>query len=72
VRYFTALASGASFVTDPVAAYRLGQLHEQLGEYRAARREYEYLLLAWRDPDPALRTWVDEARQAITRLPGPQ
>jgi tetratricopeptide (TPR) repeat protein len=70
-RYFRALASGDAFVTDPVAAYRLGQLEERLGENREAREDYNYFLAAWRAPDHALRPWVDEARQAITRLPGP-
>lgn len=72
VRYFTALADGEAVVSDPVAAYRLGQLHEQLGEYREAREAYEYFLAAWRDPDPALRPWAEKARQAVIRLSGPR
>jgi tetratricopeptide (TPR) repeat protein len=69
-RYFRALASGDAFVTDPVASYRLGQLHEQLGETREAREEYEYFLTAWRDPDPGLRSWGEQAREALVRLEG--
>lgn len=71
-RYFTALASGAAFVTDPIAAYRLGKLHEQLGEPREAVAAYQDFLAAWRDPDPALRPWAEEAGQAIIRLEGPR
>ncbi|CAN5160353.1 hypothetical protein BH18GEM1_BH18GEM1_13190 [soil metagenome] len=71
-RYFTALASGESIVSDPVAAYRLGQLHERLGEYREAREAYEYFLTAWRDPDPSLRPWAEKAHQAVIRLSGPR
>ncbi|MBA3583561.1 MAG: tetratricopeptide repeat protein, partial [Gemmatimonadetes bacterium] len=72
VRYFTALADGEAVVSDPVAAYRLGRLHEQLGEYREARGAYEYFLTAWRDPDPSLRPWAEKARQAVVRLSGPR
>ena len=72
VRYFTALASGAGFVTDPVAAYRLGQLHEQLGERGEAVEAYQDFLAAWRDPDPSLRRRVEEVRQAVIRLEGPR
>jgi class 3 adenylate cyclase/tetratricopeptide (TPR) repeat protein len=71
-RYFRALASGDAFVTDPVAALHLGRLYEKLGENREARDEYEYFLTAWRDPDPSLRVWVEEARRAMTRLQDPR
>lgn len=72
VRYFTALASGAAFVTDPVAAYRLGQLHEQLGDRDEAVAAYRDFLAAWRDPDPSLRPWAEEAREAVIRLERPR
>ncbi|HUP00562.1 MAG TPA: tetratricopeptide repeat protein, partial [Gemmatimonadota bacterium] len=72
IPYFVSLADGAAFITDPVAKHRLGKIYERLGDYAEAREAYEYFLTAWRDPDPALRPWAEEARQAVIRLTGPR
>jgi DNA-binding SARP family transcriptional activator/TolB-like protein len=63
-RYF------ASFWQDPLAAYRLGRIYEQVEAWDKAGESYEYFLEAWKDPDPELQPMVEEARQAIIRLTG--
>ncbi len=63
-RYF------ASFWQDPLAAYRIGRIYEQLEAWDKASESYEYFLEAWKDADPELQPMVEEARQAIIRLKG--
>lgn len=64
-RYFRSIAA------DPFAALRLGKVYEGLGEYEEARASYEYALLSWQDADPELQPRIQEARQALARLPKP-
>jgi tetratricopeptide (TPR) repeat protein len=67
-RYYRSLAYGAGTgLYDPPAALRLGKVYEQLGEAANAREAYAWLLLAWRDADPALRPWLDDASQGLER-----
>jgi hypothetical protein len=42
-----------------LARYRLGRLHERLGETAEARREYEAFLSEWADADPTLPVIID-------------
>jgi len=67
-RYFLSLGHGAAFATDPVAVYRQARVQERLGLTEEAERNHEYFLAAFRDPDPELRSWVDDARAAVVRL----
>jgi tetratricopeptide (TPR) repeat protein len=50
------------------AHLQLARLLERTGRAAEAREAYEYVLFAWRNADPELKPWVDEARQAIARL----
>lgn len=61
----------ASYWQDPLARYRLGRIHEELGEYDQAREAYEYFVEAWKHADPELQPMVEEARQAMIRLGKP-
>ncbi len=68
--YLNSLGDGAAFASDPVALFRLAQIQEQLGRYAEAKENYELFLVAWREADPELASWVEEARQAVIRLTG--
>lgn len=57
-----------SFWNDPLAAYRLGPIYEQIGEPAKARQAYALVAFAWKDADPELQPRVREARTAIQRL----
>ena len=50
-----------------LARYRLGQLHERLGETADARKEYEAFLSEWAEADPTLPVIVD-ARARLKKL----
>lgn len=53
---------------DPLAAQRLGRIHERLGDAAKARDAYELFVTAWQDADPELQPLVEEARTAVRRL----
>jgi hypothetical protein len=59
-----------SFWQDPLAAYHLGRISEDLGEPAEARRGYAFFLEAWRESDPSLAPLVEDARSALARLGG--
>jgi class 3 adenylate cyclase/tetratricopeptide (TPR) repeat protein len=59
-----------SFWLDPLAAYRLAKVYEQLKDYDKARAAYELFARAWRDADPELQPMVVEARASASRLRG--
>ncbi len=61
----------ASFWQDPLAAFSLAQIDEQLQEYDRARAAYEFFADSWRDADSDLQPLVEEARRAAARL-GPK
>ena len=46
----------------------LARAYEQTGDYEKARKEYAFFVEAWRDADPELQPWVDDARRALARL----
>lgn len=48
--------------------YRLGQIHEELGNPAAARAAYAELLRLWEDADPELQPLVDEVRARVEVL----
>ncbi len=64
-RYFRSFAGRA---WDPVAAYRLARVYEEMGELAQARQAYELFVESWRDADPELQPMVAEARAAVQRL----
>jgi hypothetical protein len=45
-----------------------GRIAERLGERGKATRSYQFVLDAWRRPDPELQPLVVEARNALARL----
>jgi tetratricopeptide (TPR) repeat protein len=55
----------------PLAAFHLGEIYADLGEFEKARESYEYALLAWQDADPEMQPRIEVARQALARLPNP-
>ena len=50
---------------NPLGNLRLGQIYQAGGDEVSARGELEYFLEAWKDADPTLQSWVDEARAAL-------
>ena len=54
--------------TDVLRALELGRLHERLGNRDRAIEGYSFVLRAWRNADPELKPYVDEAHAALTRL----
>ena len=54
----------------PYAALRAARLADRLGETEEARRLYRDLLIAWKDADPELQPWLEEARGWLERIPG--
>jgi tetratricopeptide (TPR) repeat protein len=50
------------------AHLHLARILERTGRTAEAREAYEYVAFAWRNADPELGQWVNEARQAIARL----
>ncbi len=70
-RYYESLVEAPdNALYDPPAMYRLAQLYERLGETARARHAYSSVLICWRDADPAMRPWIDDARVALERLGG--
>jgi hypothetical protein len=47
-----------------------GQIAEKLGEHRKARDSYQFVVDAWRHPDPELEPYVREARAGLERMSG--
>jgi tetratricopeptide (TPR) repeat protein len=48
--------------------YDLARAYEATGDYEKARKEYAFFIEAWRDADPELQPWVEDARRALARL----
>jgi len=49
-------------------ALERGRVYEHLGDREKAIEGYNLVLEAWRNPDPELKTYVDEARAGLARL----
>ena len=49
-------------------ALERGRVYERLGDREKAIEGYNLVLEAWRNPDPELKTYVDEARAGLARL----
>jgi tetratricopeptide (TPR) repeat protein len=50
------------------ALYRLGQIHEAMGELAEARERFEQFVQLWANADPAFQPWVEDARDRIAAL----
>lgn len=59
----------ASFWQDPLAAFSLGRVYEELEQDEKARAAFGFFIEAWSDADPDLQPLVEEARRAVGRLP---
>jgi serine/threonine-protein kinase len=51
-----------------LATLERGRVAERLGEREKAIDSYRFVTDAWRQPDPELRPYVSEAREALARL----
>jgi tetratricopeptide (TPR) repeat protein len=68
-RYFESLwVEYDSYYTEPYTAYEVAKLRERLGRKREAIEAYEYVIVGLRNGDPEVRSQIDDARRAITRL----
>ena len=52
----------------PEVRRRRARAYEQLGEDEKAIVAYAFFVEAWKDADPELQPWVQEARDALVRL----
>ncbi|UCC84553.1 MAG: hypothetical protein JSW46_06400 [Gemmatimonadota bacterium] len=52
------------------ARFRMGDIHEQLGNPGMAARHYSRFLKRWEGCDPELQPWVEQAQRALERLTG--
>ncbi len=69
-QWFRSLANASHFdrlFTAP-AELALGRIAERQARVNDARDHYQQFLLLWDDPDPELRSFVDEAEEALRRL----
>ena len=64
VPYFQALE------LDPAWRYHLGVAWEEAGEFEKANESYAFVVTHWADADPALRPFVERARQGMIRTGG--
>ena len=68
---YAILQTDANYWNTPVGVLwtlERARVREQLGDRDLAREDYAMVVAAWRDPDTSLKAYVDEARQALTRL----
>jgi tetratricopeptide (TPR) repeat protein len=62
--------AGGMVPFEVLRALERGRVNERLGNRDVAIEGYSLVLDAWRNPDPELKTYVDEARAALARLGG--
>jgi hypothetical protein len=55
---------------EVLRALERGRVYERLGDRDRAIAGYTLVGQAWRNADPELKTYVDEARAALARLGG--
>ncbi len=55
---------------EVLRALERGRVYERLGDREGAMAGYSLVVDAWRNADPELKTYVDEARAALGRLGG--
>jgi len=55
-------------VIEILRALERGRVNERLGNRERALEGFSFVVKAWRNPDPELRPYVEEARAALTRL----
>ena len=60
--------SGAILPVEVFRALERGRVNERLGNRERAIEGYSLVVRAWRNPDPELQPYVDEARAALLRL----
>lgn len=53
---------------DPLASYRLGRIHEELGQPERARQHYELFVSSWAEADSELQPMVEEATRRLAGL----
>jgi hypothetical protein len=53
---------------EVLRALERGRVNERLGNRERAIEGYSLVVRAWRNPDPALQPYVQEARAALARL----
>jgi tetratricopeptide (TPR) repeat protein len=56
------------FVLLAPAYYRMGEIHERLGNREQAIEYYSRFIARWKDCEPELRPPVDDARHRLARL----
>ncbi|MGD2120437.1 MAG: BTAD domain-containing putative transcriptional regulator [Gemmatimonadota bacterium] len=54
--------------TNSYLHYHLARAYEGMGEHGKAAKEYTFFVEAWKDADPELQPWVEDARRALERL----
>jgi regulator of sirC expression with transglutaminase-like and TPR domain len=55
---------------EVLRALERGRIYERLGNTERAIEQYALVVQAWRNPDPELQPYVDEARNALVTLRG--
>ena len=55
-------------VIEILRALERGRVNERLGNRERALEGFSFVVKAWRNPDPELQPYVEEARAALTRL----
>ncbi len=51
------------------AIYRIGQIHDAMGEPEEARERFEQFVALWEEADQELQPWVQDARDRLAALP---
>jgi tetratricopeptide (TPR) repeat protein len=57
-------------VLEPLLALERARVYDRLGDRGEAVESYRFVAAVWRNADPELRPFVEEARTALKRLGG--
>jgi len=60
--------AGGVFPVEVLRALERGRVNERLGNRERAIAGYSFVVQAWRNADPELKAYVDEARAGLARL----